>query len=55
MSQEMTKNIPERKSMKDGENIFVEILYHGNQKKRTSKNLFCFIMAYFNIQVGKLQ
>jgi len=38
MSQEMTKNIPERKSMKDGENIFVEILYHGNQKKEHLEN-----------------
>lgn len=33
MSQEMTKNIPKRKSMKDGENILVGILQHGNQKK----------------------
>ena len=33
MSQERTKNIPERNSMKDGENILVGILHHGNQKK----------------------
>lgn len=38
MSQEITKNIPERKSMKDGENILVGMLHCGNQKKGHLEN-----------------